>query len=125
MSTLNFQNKFEQALHYFRKFIVFAGNVAKDAGVTEMSGDDLLKKVDSVPKELILGIILETNEKYGQELENEDLNPVAKLATQFSPSITVRKILEDAGVFVNYLEENPEIKKKFFLYLKLIRTIVN
>lgn len=125
MSTPKFENKFQQIVYYAKKFAVYCGEIARICGISNKTDEDVLGALSHIPEETLIGIVLEINEKYGQQLESENITPVAKLATQFSPSVTVEKILKDAKTFVDYLESNPDSKKKFFLYLKVMRTIVS
>jgi hypothetical protein len=125
MATPNFKNAGEQLIWYSKRFLSFCGQLAIDSKITSLSHEEIESRLDEVPPALVVGWILEANEKYGEALANEDLGPVAKLVAAHSPSGTPEGIIKDVQKFTDHIMSHPDSKKKFFLYLKVIRQIVS
>jgi len=85
--------------------------------------EDLITR--KLPPEFVVSYICEANEKFGNELECEDLSAVAKIVALASTSSNVGDITKQMLTFVGKLEETPVLKKKFFCYVKLLRKIIS
>lgn len=122
-----FKNRTEQVVFFAKKLALLCMDIVKESGRAESipGGEALMMLFDNLPPEMVVSYIMEADEKFGAELENEQLSSVAKLVALASSAQDVHGIAEDMEAFTGQLEKSPELKKKFFCYVKLLRRIIH
>lgn len=120
-----FQSRSEQLVFYIKRFAEFCVDVFRDSGCHDVPDKDKLRQMfDTIPGEIFIAYVLEMRERFGKELDAEDLSVVAKVVALVSQAKTAAGISTQMTNFVQALEGKPELKKKFFSYVKLITKLV-
>jgi hypothetical protein len=122
-----FKSRTDQLVFFATKLACLCIDLMKDAGLIENlpNREALEQLLQTIPPEIIVSYIVEADEKFGKDLETEQLSAVAKLVALASNSKNARGVAAEMESFVNKLEESPALKKKFFCYVKLLRQIIH
>lgn len=122
-----FQSRTEQLIYYATKLACICVDLIKETGrMKDLPDHETLEELlKQLPPEFIISYIVEADEKFGKELEGEQLSAVAKIVALASTSNDVHDLTQDMESFVNKLEQTPALKKKFFCYVKLLRQILH
>ena len=124
-SQTQFQNLSEQLVFYVKRFVLFCVDCLRDIGKEGLPEPPHIEAaISAIPDVIWIKYVIETKEKYGEKLDQEDLSVVAKLIVEHSRALTVDGITKDMEMFTKFLSDNPNSKKKFFSYWRVIKAIV-
>ena len=122
-----FRSRSDQVVHYMRRFLVWLVEIGSRAGM-EFPGSDqgaLISTIQTIPPAYLIGQALDVNDKLGSELDGDSLVGVAKLVSSYSSAASATSLATQMTAFVEYLEQHPDDKAKFFSYVKLFKRLLD
>jgi hypothetical protein len=116
-----FQSRAEELQYVFSKFVLYLSEIFTEIG---RPNPDLLL-LSEAPVIILCAKAQEIMDNYGEDLDKEDMTAVFKvIIAQASDAQTVKSMSEDASMFIQYLEDNPEKKARFFRFTRALKIIL-
>ena len=121
METPKFKNRKEQLMWYVRNSAIPLANE-----ILTLTGENELPEtiLNSVPDTVLIAQIVELKERFGEDLENRNVNVVFQICVMYSHCATVKGITEKAQKLVDLLNQDKTICDKLFGTWKILNKLI-
>jgi hypothetical protein len=113
-----------QLVEWVKKLVTFCVSVRNATSSEKISKETTEKFVSELADSFLIGAAMDIKSRFGDDLDKEDTTAVAKIVALYAPSSSGEAVAKEISSFHKTLEDNPSIKRKFFVQWAIIKRII-